>query len=133
MSAPVTRTCEACGETFTKSPKRTYKEFATRRFCSKRCQLDTARRVGHDPRAKCKSDRHELSGDNVRHWNGKRACKACAQERERARKGQTPRVRRAPSAPLPVVIPPAPPKVERPVWRPAGFAPVPNTRPRGVA
>lgn len=125
-----TKTCEACTTQFAKPPRKTTAEWAKRRFCSRVCSMKTVRQVGQKPGTHCKSGRHELVGDNVRSDNGRRACKACAGEKEQARKARLrgrpvvargPRRRPAPAAPaIPVVSEPV-------VWRPAGWSSQPST------
>lgn len=129
--AQPSKLCEGCGSVFFKNPKRTHAEFEQRRFCSKECGLRAVREAGSAPGARCRAGLHEMTDDNIRRDSEgrRRGCKACAAEKERARKEKRrgrPIVRRAPRrkpAPKPAPVP-----VERPVWRPAGFAAQPDTR-----
>jgi hypothetical protein len=124
-----TKKCEACGGEFTKPYKKSAAEWAKRRFCSRVCSMKTVRKNGQTRGTHCKSGRHELVGDNVRSDNGRRACKACATEKERERKARVrgrsvakraPRRRPAPKPVIPVVSEPK-------VWRPAGWSSQPRT------
>jgi len=129
----LTKTCEACGVAFSKHPKKTYKEFATRRFCSKTCANRTVPRPGRVPGTHCRSGHHEMVGDNVRtdSEGRRRSCKACAAEKERERKA---RLRSRPVArrvarPKPTpqhVVPPIAVVSEQKAWRPAGWSAQPN-------
>ncbi|GAA0897865.1 hypothetical protein [Pseudonocardia zijingensis] len=117
------RTCEHCGQLYHRMIGQARSTFAKRRFCSRTCAAAGIDRPGQGRRTHCRSGRHKLPDTD-----GPRACNECRQERER---GQRPtRPRKPPAKKTPPIRAAIATQPELPVWRPAGFPPTPNTRPR---
>lgn len=126
VTADDVRTCETCFESYRARRGEAVSTFAKRRFCSRPCSLKGMNRPGKPKRDRCRSEEHEMTGDNVRiDKRGRRTCKACAslreQERNRVRRRTRARPRPVPDV-VPVVMTTVP--KEAVVWRPAGWGPV---------
>lgn len=138
VGAQPVKTCALpeCGREFTRRRGQPLTTFESRRFCSPECGRKGQKRPGQGPSDVCRGEsRHPMVGDNVLvDVQGRRRCRACAREYE-ARKakagGRTrkPRASARQSTPKPAVVPAAV-LVERPVWRPAGWGPVPVIVPK---
>lgn len=138
MSKP-SKKCQQCGRRFYRRYKMSNNAFLARKFCSRPCSMKGQTRRGPSgDRTHCKSGKHEWIPENL--WidaRGHKKCKRCQQERDTGRKRNSsmPRKSRAKTRVVPRPKPkpalqsvPTPVTPQRPVWRPAGFAPVPNTR-----
>jgi hypothetical protein len=126
--------CGYCGEVFWRRRRVARSTFAKVKFCSRVCSRKGQRRTGKSnvQRTTCMHGGHPWIPENI--WvdnRGHGKCKRCQQKRDKGRKRPArKRTRRSAPKPRPVLqsVPPPPETPQRPVWRPAGFAPVPNTR-----